>query len=80
MTHTSSHSAERRGRLQRASVLTLAFVAGAVLLLWGYNTVAADLLGAPSARFVHALAAQAGLLGLMLPALVWSRVRAASAP
>ncbi len=78
MTHSSFHSSEHRGRLRQIAVITVAFLAGTILLLWGYNTVAAGLLGAPAARFVHALAAQAGVVGLILPALVWTRTRAQS--
>lgn len=57
-----------------ALMLIASVLFGAVLALWGWNTIAAGLLGAPEARFVHALALEAALLGLTLPFVAWSRL------
>ncbi len=46
--------------------LLLAALIGGVLLLWGWNTIAVDLFTAPAASFKHAVAAQAGIAGILL--------------
>ncbi|MEQ8736758.1 MAG: hypothetical protein RIC29_17685 [Rhodospirillaceae bacterium] len=62
----------KRGYGRILAIMGLTLLIGAVLVLWGWNTVAAGLLGAPEARFVHALALQAALFGLALP-FTWNR-------
>lgn len=42
--------------VRRFAGLIAAVLIGALLLLWAWNTVAAELLGAPAAGFRHALA------------------------
>jgi hypothetical protein len=51
-------------RARAALVVALAGALGGVLMLWAWNTVAAELFGAPEIRFKHALALQAGVAGL----------------
>lgn len=56
----------RRGLGRTIVVTSLVLVIGAVLVLWGWNTTASGLLGAPKAEFVHAFALEAALAGLMM--------------
>ncbi|MEQ8507601.1 MAG: hypothetical protein RIB43_01250 [Rhodospirillaceae bacterium] len=62
-THIKHH-----GRSLLLAAVALLF--GATLVLWGWNTVAADLLGAPPAKFVHAVALEALVAGLLIAVLL----------
>ncbi|RME65174.1 MAG: hypothetical protein D6782_06760 [Alphaproteobacteria bacterium] len=64
-----------------ALTLALAILLGGVMLLWAWNSLAVDLLGAPQARFKHALALEAGLVALTaLPMLLWRALGRGKAP
>ena len=65
------HSREH-GRAIVMMIITLS--ASAILMLWGWNTAAVDLLHAPEARFVHALAFEASLIGVLLPFIGFFRL------
>lgn len=47
-----------RRRVVRALWILAAFVAGGVVLLWSWNTLAVGLFAAPAVEFKHALAAE----------------------
>lgn len=57
------------GRVRTLVMSSLTLLLGAVLLLWGWNTVAVGLLGAPEARFIHAIAFEGAIAGVMLSML-----------
>ena len=59
-----SHEHGRRDLVRRLAGLIAALLVGALLLLWAWNTVAAELLGAPPAGFRHALAFAAAIAGM----------------
>jgi tetrahydromethanopterin S-methyltransferase subunit E len=50
--------------VRRFGGLIAAILIGAVLLLWAWNTVATELLGAPQAGFRHGLAFAAAVAGV----------------
>ncbi len=69
------HSWVRRHGHGRAIIFViLSLFVGAILMMWGWNTVAAGLLGAPEVRFVHSLAVQAGIFGALAPVIAILRV------
>ena len=61
-----SHEHGRRDLVRRLAGLIAALLVGALLPLWAWNTVAAELLGAPPAGFRHALAFAAAIAGTAL--------------
>lgn len=61
------HHAHLKGHGKTIALATLGLFAGAILMTWGWNAVAAGLFGAPDAKFVHALAVQAMVAGIALP-------------
>lgn len=57
-------------------IVLLSAIGGGVLLLWAWNTIAVELFQAPSIRFKHVLAFQAGLAALtMVPLAIRRLVR-----
>lgn len=61
----SDHPLGRRAHGRRIAVCAALFLLGAVALLWGWNTVAADLFALPEARFKHAIAVEAAVAALV---------------
>jgi len=60
---------ERLHRHGHRALISLGFLLlAAVLVLWGWNTLAVDLFGAPVAKFKHALAFEAVAGGIWLVA------------
>ena len=66
MEHWIRDKSHRQGGVHTATVAIAAIALGAVALLWGWNTVAADLLGLPVAKYVHALSFEIALVTLLL--------------
>lgn len=58
------HGGRKYGR--RIAVVLGAVLAASILFLWGWNTLAAELFGAPPALFKHGLAVSGLLLGAVL--------------
>lgn len=56
------HDATRHGR--RFALAAALFFAGAVLVMWGWNTVAVDLFDQTPMRYRHAIALQAAVFAL----------------
>ncbi len=53
----SEHHRQRTHSAAKSTLVAIAvFVAGSILLLWSWNTLAADLFQLPEARFKHAVA------------------------
>jgi hypothetical protein len=59
-----NHRHGGRDLVRRFAGLIAAILIGAVLLLWAWNTVATELLGAPQAGFRHGLAFAAAVAGV----------------
>jgi len=57
-------------------LVLLTMMAGGVLVLWAWNSIAADLFQAPEARFKHAIALQAAIAALTaLPLTIVRQLR-----
>ena len=53
----SERHQRRKHGLAMATIIAIAiFISGSILLLWSWNTLAADLFQLPEARFKHAVA------------------------
>ena len=57
-----SHTVKRHGR--RALALALLLIVASIFCHWGWNTVAAELFGAPSSEFKHGFAFASAVLAL----------------
>jgi hypothetical protein len=64
MTNDQTQPAHHRGPGRKALILLAILIGGAVTLLWGWNTLAADFAGLPKAGFRHALAFELSILAL----------------
>ena len=69
---------ENKGHGRMIVLSLIAVIFGAIAILWGWNTVAIDLLGQPKMEFRHAIAVELMLIAVGslvgLPSL-FSRVR-----
>ena len=66
MTNKTNERLYRHGH--RALIPLVFLLLAAELVLWGWNTMAVDLFGAPAAKFKHALAFEAVAGGIWLVA------------
>jgi hypothetical protein len=66
------HRRRAHGAAKTIIVATAIFMAGSILLLWSWNTLAADLFQLPAAQFKHAVA-----LGALIAAAFMLRVSVA---
>ena len=68
------------GPVKTFSFILAAFVAVSILILWSWNTLAADLFLLPEARFKHAVALEALMVGVFLVSMIIARFTLNGAP
>lgn len=72
--------ARHAGRAGRLVIALAALAAAAGVLLWGWNTLAVELLSQPAMRFRHAVALELIVLALAAAPLIARRLVAAYTP